>query len=369
MTVCDKDKCAGCMLCVEVCKKDAIHIEDTLNAYNAIIDENKCINCNACHNKCPQNKVPEKKNPIVWYQGWNKNDNIRAKSPSGGVGTALTSQFIKTGGYVCSCMFKDGEFCFDITNDPEIAMSFGGSKYVKSNPTGVYPKILEKLKADNKVLFIGLPCQVAAVKNYVGDRYAENLYLVDLICHGTPSPKLLDKFLNQYHKSLASIKEIKFRLKAKMQIVVDDEGIVCKGVSDKYTIGFLNGLTYTKNCYSCNYASESRISDITIGDSWGSKLPVEEAKKGISLMVVQTAKGDALIKDSEIECFDVDKEIAKNNNGQLVSPMTMPNVRESFFEKIKVKKFNKLILTRYKKDCFKQDVKYLMIKLHIINQG
>ena len=40
-------------------------------------------------------------------------------------------------------------------------------------------------------------------------------------------------------------------------------------------------IDYTENCYSCRYASQSRVSDISLGDSWGSELSEEEKKKGI----------------------------------------------------------------------------------------
>lgn len=75
--------------------------------------------------------------------------------------------FVDIGGYVAACMFKNGEFLFEITNKSEELAKFAGSKYVKSNPKGIYSKIVEKLKNDEKVLFIGLPCQVAALKNFV----------------------------------------------------------------------------------------------------------------------------------------------------------------------------------------------------------
>lgn len=365
MTVCDFNSCAGCMLCLDVCKKNAIHIEDNLEAFNAAIDSSLCVNCNACHNKCPQNHVPEKIKPIKWYQGWNKDKELRGKAPSGGVGTALIFKFIEDGGYVCSCLFQNGEFVFDITDDKQRAIQFGGSKYVKSNPKGIYNKILELLKADNKVLFIGLPCQVAALKNYVGDKYLENLYLVDLICHGTPSPKTLDIFLNQYNKSLDYIKTIAFRIKSRMQIVTDDSSVVCQGVSDKYTIGFYNGLIFTENCYSCNYASIERVSDITIGDSWGSEL-LDEQKAGISLMIIQTKKGMKLIEESNIELREVDLNNAVSNNGQLNHPMKQPLGRNSFFEGIQRKKFNTLIFRLNRKQCLKQDIKFILIKLGIV---
>lgn len=367
LTVCERDQCAGCMLCTDICPKQAIRIEDSYNAYNAVIDHAKCINCNLCHNKCPQNNTPAKVEPFEWYQGWNKEFDVRDNAPSGGVGMALAKQFVSEGGYVCSCVFRDGGFGFEISNDSNEVLNFGGSKYVKSNPKGIYKEISEVLKKGNKVLFIGLPCQVAAVKTYVAEAYHDNLYLVDLICHGTPSPKLLDKFLNQYSKSLNGINDIKFRIKAKMQIVIGGNGIVCTGVSDKYTIAFLKGLTYTNNCYSCKYASGDRISDITIGDSWGTKLAPQEVKKGVSLMLVQTEKGKKLLEASNVDLFPVDVQTAKDNNEQLVNPMKKPEVRATFFDKLADKPFNKLVFSRFPKECMKQDVKYILVKLGLIH--
>ncbi len=366
LTVCEKDQCAGCMLCVDLCKKDAITIKDNIKTYNAIIDDSKCVSCNLCHNKCPQNNSPTKARPYIWYQGWNKDETIRKKAPSGGVGMALARKFISDGGYVSSCTFQNGEFIFDIVNNLDDVFKFAGSKYVKSNPRGIYNRILGLLKDDKKVLFIGLPCQVAALKNYIGDKYAERLYLVDLICHGTPSPRLLDIFLKQYSKSLYGVKDIRFRIKAKMQVVVDGQGIVCTGVSDKYTIGFLNGLTYTNNCYSCHYACEERVSDITIGDSWGSNLS-EEAKNGISLALVMTQKGCDLINDSGVILLPVDENNAKLNNEQLVRPMAKDAAIDEFYEKLEKKGFNKLIFHRFKLDCIKQDIKYALIRIGIIH--
>lgn len=369
MTVCDIDKCAGCMLCLEVCKKEAIHIEDSMRAYNAVIDEEKCINCNACHNKCPQNISTMSVEPIKWYQGWNRNKEIHENAPSGGVGMALALKFVEDGGYVCSCIFRNGEFVFDLTNKKEEVLNFSGSKYVKSNPIGVYKKCLDVLKNGSKVLFIGLPCQVAAIKSYAGNRYDDSLYTVDLICHGTPSPRLLERFLNQYNKSLKHIRDIKFRLKAKMQIVVDDKGIVCKGVSDKYTIGFLNGISYTENCYECKYAKRERISDITIGDSWGSTLKEDNPVGGISLMLIMTEKGKQLVENSNIDLYDVDVQNAIKNNGQLSAPSSKPTQIKTFWEGINdAKRFNRILFSCFSAQCIKQDVKYVLIKTGLIKK-
>lgn len=367
MTVCDIDKCAGCMLCLEVCKKEAIHIEDSMRAYNAVIDEEKCINCNACHNKCPQNNTPEMVETKHWYQGWCVDEKIRENAPSGGIGMALAKQFIEEDGYVCSCLYRAGQFVFDITNDKEAVFNFTGSKYVKSNPIGIYGKMSDLLKSGNKVLFIGLPCQVAAAKSYFGERYTENLMLVDLICHGTPSPKLLDTFLKQYSKKLVDTKDIKFRIKGKYQIVLDNISLIRKGVSDKYSLAFVKGLDLTNNCYSCKYASTERVGDISLGDAYGSELEKSEIAKGISLIMVQSDKGELLLRNSEIEIKPMDKKIAVENNRQLIGPMEKKNSNEIFFDGIdKNINFNKLVYKLYRKDCLKQDIKYLMLKFKIL---
>ena len=219
-------------------------------------------------------------------------------------------------------------------------------------------------------MFIGLPCQVAAVRNFVGEKLDQNLYTADLICHGTPSPKLLDVFLNQYKKQLSSFDNILFRIKAKMQIHCDGEGIVRKGVSDRYTIAFLNGLTYTDNCYKCQFAQRKRVSDITLGDSWGSELPLESMKEGVSLALCQTRKGIEILENADVELLSVDLENAILNNQQLDHPSIMPKDRVVFFESLKKGyKFNKLVKKYLPKQCFRQDIKALLIRMRIRSAG
>ena len=169
---------------------------------------------------------------------------------------------------------------------------------VKSNPVGIYDKIVEKLKNGNKVLFIGLPCQVAAAKNYtatLSSNKRENLYTIDLICHGSPSPKILNLALHEKGVDIKQLKEIRFRNKTNFGISTQNKDkeyktITPAGVQDMYTYAFLTSLDYTENCYSCRYAALGRVSDVTIGDSWGSDRPDSEQGKGISLMLCQTNK-------------------------------------------------------------------------------
>lgn len=374
-TVCKQDLCTGCMACVGKCKKEAISIQDTVSAYNAVIDESKCVSCGACERVCPNNHKVNLNEPIYWKEGWAP-DSIRSKASSGGAASAMMEYFVNDGGYVAACLFRNGEFVFDITNKKEELGHFVGSKYVKSNPVGIYDKVVEKLKNGNSVLFIGLPCQVAAVKNYMlamSNNIRENLYTVDLICHGSPSPKILKLALYEKGIDILQLKEIRFRNKTNFGLSSRDEGgeyktIVPAGVQDMYTHAFLTSLDYTENCYSCRYATWGRVSDVTLGDSWGSNQIDREQEKGISLVLCQTTKGVTLIQNSGIKLEEVDIEKALEANHQLRHPSIAPETREMFFANLS-KGFYKAISKSAPKVYYKQKLKECLIKFKIIRGG
>lgn len=362
-TVCKKDECTGCMACVDICVSDAIEIVDDLDTYNAVIQEN-CINCGACQKICPTLNAVTLNKPIEWVQGWTMNAESRKQSSSGGLATAIAKNFIDDGGIVYGCSLENGNFGFkSAKNDLELEQ-FRGSKYVKSNPKGLYKDIRKKLKAGNKVLLIGLPCQVAGCSNFIRGNLKENLYTIDLICHGTPSPTMLSKFLAQYKINISNIENIRFRQKGRFRVDDREHLITAEGVRDFYTIAFLKGLFYTKNCYRCNYAKLERCSDLTLGDSWGSELTEEEKKKGISLVLCQTKKGKQLLKGKDLHLEAVELKRAIESNHQLQAPMVQPLQREQFMKGIKKgKKFNNQVRKAFPKICIKQDVKRIIYKI------
>ena len=98
-TVCRENSCTGCMACIGKCKKNAITIKDSMVAYNAVIDEDKCVNCGMCEKVCPNNQAAEKRKPIDWKEGWAP-ENIRGRASSGGAASAMMKYFVENGGYV-----------------------------------------------------------------------------------------------------------------------------------------------------------------------------------------------------------------------------------------------------------------------------
>ena len=359
-TVCSIDMCTGCMACVQKCPNKAIKIYDDILCFNAVIQVDKCIDCGQCYNVCQKNSSVDLIYPVSWYQGWAEDEKVRMSGSSGGVATALSQAFIENGGVVCSCLFEKGDFVFDIAYTIEKTKRFSGSKYVKSNPDGIYKQI-EQLLKEKKVLFIGLPCQVAALIKYISGELKQNLYTVDLICHGTPSKKVLEEYLLQHNLNLFEMQSIEFRKKHHYCLSDGEKEIAAKGTCDSYSMSFLNSLILTENCYHCDYAKTERVSDITLGDSWGSQLDVAEQKKGLSLILCQTEKGQEIIELSKIHLENVDLERAISNNKQLCRPSIKTERRDVLLrELIRGKGYDSLIFKLLPKSSIKQKIKGLL---------
>lgn len=360
--VCNQNMCTGCMACVNVCKMNAISIVDSLDFYNAEINEDNCMNCGSCRNVCPNLNPVEKEKPLLWKEGWAMDSTIRNMSSSGGVSTSLIYHFIQSGGYVAACLFKNGEFVFEMINSIQDATKFVGSKYVKSNPKRIYGEIACRLEFGKKVLFIGLPCQVAALKNIV--KHQEFLYTVDLICHGSPSPKLLNLFLKEKGIDITELGDLYFRKKMLFGLRTTNRRISTPQGLDMYTYAFLKSIDYTENCYYCRYASLDRVSDITLGDSWGSEQDESEKEKGISLILCQSDKGTELLKNSGLQLYDVDLQRAVQFNHQLEKSSEMPPQRDFFFKSVNYG-FERIMRKMYPKLYLKNLVKTILYRLGI----
>lgn len=335
-TVCTINQCTGCSLCVEVCPKNVVSLAKNLDSYNAIKGDG-CISCKLCEKMCPQNSPVKFKEQIQWYQGWALSDETRSRAASGGVATELARLTVNNGGAVVSCTFKEGDFLFQLAENESELRKFSGSKYIKSNPAGIYKIVKDKIK-EKVVLFIGLPCQVAALTSYLRHVDTNNLITVDLICHGTPSIEYLRLYLAGYKVDLSTLDDIKFRVNDVYSLKASGYKNLHPGIRDLYMMSFLDSVCYTENCYNCQYATLNRVSDITLGDSWGSELPNEEWKKGISLILCQTSKGKDLVETAALHLDDVDISKAIDHNHQLRTPSVPKGDRNKFMTVLKSKR-------------------------------
>lgn len=298
MNLCDNSLCTGCLACLSSCKHNAIQLIQDKNGFtHPIIDNSLCIKCNLCIKKCPVLSPVKLNEPQKAYACHNKNEKERFKSASGGIATLLAQSFINNGDIVYGCAFEQP---FEINHirctTYEDICRIRNSKYIQSKISKELIQNIKKDLAEHKnVLFIGTPCQIAGIKNLFPTN--NGLYLVDLICHGVSSKQfLLDTLPSIIGHT--NIKNISFRKKSKYHFSIIDEKdnlIVNRPLSnDTFMKGFFNGLIFRESCYTCKYANQKRISDLTLGDFWGLKSYTIIDRVGVSLVLMNTEKGNNL---------------------------------------------------------------------------
>lgn len=347
MEICTTGKCTACGSCVYKCPKQGISIKN--NEYGipvAMVDEAKCVQCGLCQRVCPVSNPPAVHFPQACYAAWHKDDRKRAKSASGGIAAALTEKCIASGGIVYGADYQNHSFSLCRADALEQAESFAGSKYVQCNVGNAYREVAEDLKKGKKVLFIGTPCQNAGLLAAVGAH--ENLLCIDLICHGVPAQGYLQDYIKEIlHRDFSECKMISFRDAEGWNIKVQNcnsQIIYQKSHQlDQYYKAFLNGTTYRENCYTCPWAQSNRVSDITLGDFWG--LGVKESfaypKEKVSVVLINTEKGNAFFETNSSEIVKVSRSIAEaiDGNEQLRHPSLFGDDAKVFHNEIRGKSF------------------------------
>lgn len=340
--ICEKSACTGCSACMNSCPKNCIEMkEDEYGILMPNIDENKCINCNLCIKKCPENNSIEFHIPLRVYAGWSLDKEERKKSASGGIAWEIYKYVINHEGIAVGTQYNENmNLVHKMTDTIEEVKKYKGSKYVQSYIGNLYIQIEEQLKRKKEVVFIGTPCQVSGLKSFLKNKDTSNLITVDLVCHGVPPIKYFKDYL-KYLKIQNKIDNVTFRGENNRHFTAyKKEKIVYKRHSkeDVYYSAFLEGLFYRENCYQCRYAKKERVSDITIGDFWGlgDEIPFNhKIEDGVSLILVNTKKGDKLIQDIKSQIFIEARTIeeAQKGNEQLNHP-SYKNKNAEVFKKL-----------------------------------
>ena len=385
--VTNKKDCCGCALCYNICPKKAIKmVEDENGFVYPEIDKEKCIECGLCKKYCIYQK--ENKNlqkPISTYVATSKDDKILENSASGGAFASIAKKILEDNGVVYGAAIEvenDLHIVKHIRVDTEKELyKLQGSKYVQSDIKGIYHLIKEDLEKNKNVLFSGTPCQVNAIKQFLNNKEYDNFYSIDIICHGVPSNKMFDdyiKFLEKKEKG--RISDFCFRDKNKgwgnyfCSYKVIKKNKTYKRIKHSYRLSyyqlFLDSAISRENCYSCPYAQEKRIGDITIGDYWkiGKEHPeylteINEIK-GVSCVIVNSEKGNKILEkySKEIKLLDSQFDIIKRNNAQLMHPSKKSGNRATIFKLYKDGGIEYIDRDYFKKNKIKIIVKSALYK-------
>lgn len=341
-------ECTACGACINICPKSCIIFKkDKLKNYYPIIQKEKCIECSKCKKVCHLfNKDLFKKKSENVFVGWSNSEKIRKYSASGGIATEFYRWGIKNkyNCYGVEYTREQGARYIKVEKIEDLK-KVRNSKYVYSEMKDIYINIYNELKNNEKVLFIGLPCQVASLITFLGKKY-ENLIVIDIICHGVCSNEYLDEHLeNIEQRKKQKIKLLFFRdpefgtnsyrFTCKN---LNNEYIYNKGVheNDIYQIGYHQSLIYRENCYKCRYAKAERVGDLTIGDfsGLGKKESYTHGKENVSCIIVSTECGGEILnflkQENKITIYRRPSEEAFLYEKQLREPSIPHKNREKF---------------------------------------
>ena len=343
------NKCTGCTACYSACPVNAIEmVVNKEGFYQAIINEEKCVNCNMCVRRCPvNNNVSDKYEKPLIYAGWSLDKKNRSESSSGGFFTELAKSILKKDGVVVGVVFDEHwKVTHKEVEKEDDLYELKGAKYVQSDLGETFKKIKAHLKNDRYVLFVGTPCQVGGIAAYLKGTDITKLYLIDLICHGVPSPKIFKKYLEEIkNENKCKISKIQQRYKNDAwsdyygKIELENGKIILKkGREDIFKGVFLSNIALMESCYQCKFSELQRHSDITLGDYWGiaTRYPHLDDNMGTSEVLVNSDKGKKWIEEinDNVTIEETDMEFGVKMNPYLISFAKEHKNREKFFEDI-----------------------------------
>lgn len=311
------DNCTACGACIDSCSHKAIRMEEDINGfYNIVIDSDKCIECKLCETKChilnQKNLMRHDpcKQPLA---GWSMKEDIIKNSATGGIFAQIAYDMLAEGNtYVYGASLQDDSSVrhIEISSCEEIH-KLQNSKYQQSVTTGIFKQVKSRLKEGYRVLFSGVPCQVAALYAFMGNKAdLTNLYTIEVICHGVPT-NYLHRLGIRYNKAKSVVA---YRTKQNSGWIGGRNNRVVYQMPDgtlKYMSNTSKDFLFSaylsfsfsfsrKNCYTCKYSALKRVSDLTIGDFWGFEKSPDYARygnfMGTSVILCNSEKGKNMVK-------------------------------------------------------------------------
>ncbi len=372
----DKAHCCGCEACAQICVHNAISMEEDNEGFRyPVTDSTLCVGCGLCEHVCQYNEMPPMHtNEKYVFGGYHADHEVRFQSTSGGAFSAIADSFCDENYVIFGAEARGMDVLHSFIEDKTELYKFRKSKYSQSVIGESYKQAKSFLKEGKKVLFSGTPCQIAALRCYLGKTSQDNLLTVEVVCEGVPSPLYVrkwDQHLRKCHGcGIASI-DYRYTGKAFMQkgkwdfqqVRVEYQGTKKPLIKDRWFNPFwsiwLNHLMSRPSCYECMFTTAERGADISLGDLWGVHLYCPElygGNGGSSLIVCNTVKGRSVVEKAQQIMYGHElafeealryqspmrKRISKNPNRKrfmedLQSDMTYGSINKKWAKKPSIK--------------------------------
>lgn len=352
----DKSLCCGCTACASICPHNAIRmVPDALGFKYPVVDQEKCVDCGLCEKVCAFNEnydrsmnLPEPLAVAVRH----KAEEQVAGSMSGAAFVAMSDIVLEGGGVIYGAAM---EGCTGVVHkraeDASGRDEFRKSKYIQSDLGDIFRKVKEDLAEGRTVMFSGTPCQTAGLASYIGRKYRDNLYLVDIVCHGVPSPAVWKSYV-EWNEKRAGAKAVdvlfrdkRFGWKSHKETLRLGEKTVH---SESFAYMFYKHIMLRESCGVCHYTNLERPSDLTLADLWGWEKACPDFfpdNKGCSLVLCNTVKGKELMETMSDKVYSREVEI---------SDLLQPNMQHP--TELNEKRFD------FERDYLEKGVGYVMRK-------
>ena len=324
----DKSQCCGCSACASICPQKAISMKpDAMGFLYPRVDVDKCIVCGLCLKVCSFNECYDTSQNIekakVYAVRHKDIEKIR-KSRSGAMFVAISDYVLEEGGVIYGAGYTDYfRVVHKRATTKEERDEFRGSKYVQSDLNNVFLQVKNDLSNGLLVLFSGTPCQTSGLNSFISKKYRDRLILVDIVCHGVPSPSIWRDYLRyQERKYNSKIVKVDFRDKSlgwtehKESLLFENNKLVYSSI---YTDLFYGHLMFRPSCEKCYFTNFMRPSDITLGDFWGWKRvdkSINSDDLGCSLVLCNTNKGISIFNkvSSELNYIETTQNMCEQPN-------------------------------------------------------
>lgn len=324
----DKNICCGCGACENICPTKAIAMGyDNEGFLYPNLEQTKCVDCRACERVCPVKLDANKGYPdyLKTYAGYSTQKEVMEHCTSGGFATELSQLILQCGGVVFGVRYAEDYIKAEYVcvAQEEKLKALMSSKYIQSEKKDVFQTVKKMLLTKKTVLFVGCPCDVSALKLFLGKEY-ENLFTCELVCMGVTSYKIAEEYKEYTEKkNKAKLTFINARSKKNGWFVPHLEEHFDNGKTKLTTLfgsyyGYGFQVYNRPSCFQCRYRDKNGVADFRVGDFWGIKETDEFWNpNGVSCIFVRTERGLALLKEIEkrgFKLFETDYEKATVNN-------------------------------------------------------